>query len=1301
MTKEKIVKLGLIGGLLLLSSGISVQAQNYLLPVLHWSDTVPVGLLQIDDYLYVFLRNPSLTAADNLKMELENAASKTEYTEAIRSHLKKTASEITSLFAVQVFTKAGVLPPLGATYFWQQEAVLYAYTTTKRFGIRGEVINEQTLEISGKLQRPAQVPPIAAVPLSDGVLVSLSDGVLWLPKGTWGPVSSIKPVVWQDPEDKMVFMHLAVGDFDGDGSSDVAVALADPELKKDGIVRIYRYRGSGELQFWREIQAGVVPVFILAANLDGDGSDDVIVVNGGEKKEIIKVDGKPVVVRVVDVEVQAIFTNYGKFDTVTVRVDPESQLPRSALVVDLDGDSFNDLLVACPDKLLFVSGKDILNAQKTPEKTVRASTVLDEDFENNDELPARLLAIDLNRDEYDDVLAVMPARGEIWVYWGGKLKPEKIVIVQNKGKPIEVMPCDLFSSGYLDLLILDETFRSLNLFVSRKAEITESGIKLLDFVDTGPLPLLGHGALFTTVNTGLVDQPLIAFGHAGIVLEDKATIKLQVNPIKLGEELLAEEAILNTFTYNRAKADPAGGNLIVALGRAQGGIRSKQGDGSLALIQVPTGKPPTLPQIKGTTIEALPTWCTFEFLERKEFPSVVIRGAEGKIIAYSMPWPEGTSPTEITTKLDLPPGKTWQCIHLSDLNKDGKVDYVAVSSRGEVYVRKGTGIGSFAKEPWEHKVSVALVVGSLLVDIDGDEGMDLVLVDMKNDEIIILWGESAISGFNTIPTRIKVGKLPTAIAFARWDEANGVLAVTNYGSGEVSLVVIKSDRSWEGPFTESLGNESRPIFVTASKSMDWLIGKPDDGKPDFIIADYSSATLKLLRFKALPPTETEIEITDLASTSLQAKVINAVGKEVTFDKEIGTGITGVSAVDLNDDGMDDLLISLMFPRAKLDIAQQGQYSPQVKDLIRQQWQEVVIFLSTKPILPTGESSISPARDVAFGSCSSGSFMAVLDSPVQDLARKVTLYQMDQGGWEWSKKATCLVNQFANKVFLSDIDGDEACDIVVLSTAANKIEVFWGPTYERSQDFDTTPGANTVAAGPGWIIAGNYLYLLRPGGIWSRSLLTTGTVRGEVQGVVKVADVGPPYCLVHLVSHEAEALFLYLYSSNVPGGTLQLYKKLDFPEERIGAFAGGDFDGDRQPDVIVFLRNSNLWKCFFGNNRIEVLNIASMSSEIKVAAAVEDVNGDSQADCVIVTEHGRINILLGIGGGFFRVREAGLPLPAGNDYKLTACDLDIDGKSEIIVYSPLFNRVQICTSSGIANKDQNINGLFITVRASSW
>ena len=132
---------------------------------------------------------------------------------------------------------------------------------------------------------------------------------------------------------------------------------------------------------------------------------------------------------------------------------------------------------------------------------------------------------------------------------------------------------------------------------------------------------------------------------------------------------------------------------------------------------------------------------------------------------------------------------------------------------------------------------------------------------------------------------------------------------------------------------------------------------------------------------------------------------------------------------------------------------------------------------------------------------------------------------------------------------------------------------------------------------------------------------------------------------------------------------------------------------------MFLKNLKLWKILFGNGRIEVLNIAPVTGETRVA--VGDLNGDSLQDCVIVTEHGRLDILLGMGGGLFSLRRENLPFPAGKNFRVILCDFDKYRKSELIVTGLALKRVQICTSSKAGNKDENINGLFVTVRLCSW
>jgi hypothetical protein len=1282
---------------------LSLQAQTVVQPSLDWTDATPVAVLQTDEYLYVFLQTPSSAAAERIKNELVNAASQPGYTDVFKHFLEQKASEINSFFAVQAFKKAISVSPLGLGQFLEQEAVLYAYNSTKYFdpaGPPGKVVKEDVFEISGRRKRPSstQVAPITAAALDDQILVLLSDGVLSLPKDRWLPGKRIEPAF--TPDGKMAYMHLAVGDFNGDGTSEVAVALADPELSTDGKVLIYKKEtttGATVWAPWREVSdtGGVAPVFLLKANMDNDGSDDLIIVNGGTKSEIREVDGKTVRVDVLDVRVKVILTKYGEFETVTIRVDPESKQPRSAAAVDLDGDGFNDLVIACPDKLLFVSGRHILDAQKKPEKPVVASTVLDPQFPNSAQFPARLLVSDVNNDGYNDLLAAIPSSGKVWVYWGSRVGPGEEV-VKTKGTPVDVLVSDLTGLGFRDLLVLDQDSRCLNVFVAR--ESTESGGKITEFADGGPLLLLGHGAIFGTVSAGLIAAP-----HAGILMiedKDKAPIRPQVQLTKEGNIILVEKSILNNLVYFYAQRDSKKANVVVALGQAQCGLAVKKGeafDGSVAMVQIPSGKPPAVPQVQVTD----PAWCTFEFLtleggKRKEFPDVIVIDSARKISVYSNPWPAGATPSKQATaenNLRLPAGKIWQRIHFVDLNKDGLPDYVAITFDGEVYVGQAKGVGDF-NAPAFLAVGVQQIVESRLADLDGDGLLDLVLIDIRNDEIIILWGENTTRRFGPNPTRIRVekGGLPTAVASARWSDT-GLLAIANYGSASLSLVAITEKREWEKLSIE-LGKGNRPIMVAASNSLDWLIGKANDQIPDFVIACYSPACLKLIQIDQINPLTARI--IDVSAESLQGKVINAIGKEIAFDENLGTGITGISTVDLNGDGLDDVFVSLMFPRKNLEIAEQCQnkYTTQVTELLKQQWQEIVIFLSSnQPTPPRGEQTL----DVAFSSCSQGPLVAILSNDVKDGAKQVSLYKIDLTNWTWSAVKTYPVDQSAEKVLLSDVNNDGSCDIVVSCSFANKVQVYWGPDYELlPKEFEATPGTDTVMAGAGWILAGNFLYLMRSGGYWSKSLLTAGTALGKVLEAAEVTGAGPPHLVVHQVLDGAEALLLY--SLDTERGP-ELRKKWEFPEEQVGAFAGGDFDGDSKPDTVVFLKNLKLWKILFGNGRIEVLNIAPVTGETRVA--VGDLNGDSLQDCVIVTEHGRSDILLGMGGGLFSLRRENLPFPAGKNFRVILCDFDKDRKSELIVTGLALKRVQICPSSKASNKDENINGLFVTVRLCSW
>jgi hypothetical protein len=76
-------------------------------------------------------------------------------------------------------------------------------------------------------------------------------------------------------------VSMAVGDFDGDGIPDLAVANLGRYTVNNGYVWILLGKGDGTFQAATKHQAGVVPTFVVVGDLNGDGKADLVVINPG------------------------------------------------------------------------------------------------------------------------------------------------------------------------------------------------------------------------------------------------------------------------------------------------------------------------------------------------------------------------------------------------------------------------------------------------------------------------------------------------------------------------------------------------------------------------------------------------------------------------------------------------------------------------------------------------------------------------------------------------------------------------------------------------------------------------------------------------------------------------------------------------------------------------------------------------------------------------------------------------------------------------------------------------------------
>ncbi|HET9177651.1 MAG TPA: FG-GAP-like repeat-containing protein [Terriglobia bacterium] len=129
-------------------------------------------------------------------------------------------------------------------------------------------------------------PDLAVVNAGDGTTTNPGNVSILLGKGDGTFQAAVNYPAGQSPN------SIAVGDFNGDGKLDLAVANQGIALQAiDGTVSILLGKGDGTFQAAVDYTAGKIPYSIAAGDFNGDGKPDLAVVNAANSQTATPIDG--------------------------------------------------------------------------------------------------------------------------------------------------------------------------------------------------------------------------------------------------------------------------------------------------------------------------------------------------------------------------------------------------------------------------------------------------------------------------------------------------------------------------------------------------------------------------------------------------------------------------------------------------------------------------------------------------------------------------------------------------------------------------------------------------------------------------------------------------------------------------------------------------------------------------------------------------------------------------------------------------------------------------------------------------
>ncbi len=620
------------------------------------------------------------------------------------------------------------------------------------------------------------------------------------------------------------------------------------------------------------------------------------------------------------------------------------------------------------------------------------------------------------------------------------------------------------------------------------------------------------------------------------------------------------------------------------------------------------------------------------------------------------------SPSVVSYASSIPivTGTGVNSIALGDLDGDGKTDIIVTNySPGSVSVFRNTStVGNIS---FAAKADVAVITGPASVtvsDIDGDGKPDVAVVRSGASIVSLLRNASNGGSLAFALTKDVTINSVTRVFMGDLDgDTKPEMVVANYYAGTVSVL---KNTSVPGVFSF----DPQVDYPTGNTANSAAIGDLDgDGKPDLAVANNGSATVSVLKNLSTGGTvsfasalnyatgngPSVVSIADLDgdgkpdlavanTSSYSVSVLKNTGSTGTMsfaakvDLIPGGNVTSVAIGDLDGDGKPDLAITS---------SDQGTAS-----ILRNQTAGTDLLSFTPSNAPVGTNvtingiNFTGATAVSFGGIAATSFTVVSDVQITAVVASVA------GGAVsvTSPKGTATLIGFYNGPVINSF-----------SPASGPV----GTTVTISgTNFNATAANNTV-------------YFGAVKAVVSAASTTSLTVTVPVGASYQPFTVGSGTAIAY-----ASKPFLVTFPGNIAAFTPGSFAaKQDYTAgANPGFVATGDLDGDGKPDMVVSNTGGNIISVYKNNGGPGNVSFGTKlefgNGYTPTGISITDMNGDGKPDLVVIIYNSSSVYVYrntSTGGTISFASEVVIYTGIGTEPRgIIVSDLDGDGKPDIAI-----------------------------------